>query len=88
MPFSSQRQELFRAVRAAHNGYATICQKKPVAVARYSGWVARIVIVVALILVVLAGLTGRMDDPPVPLDDPAIRNLIMLISGVGAGVTA
>jgi hypothetical protein len=26
-----------------------------------------------------------MDDPPAPLDDPAIRNLIMLISCALAG---
>jgi outer membrane protein assembly factor BamB len=62
--------------------------KNPVAVARYPAWIARIVIVVALILIVLVGLAGRMDDPPVPLDDPAIRNLIMLISGIGVGLTA
>ena len=46
--------------------------------ARSPGWGARIIIALTLILAVLVRLAGRMDDPPFPLDDPAIRNLLML----------
>jgi hypothetical protein len=55
---------------------------------RSAGWVGRIIIAVALIVAVLVRLTGRLDDPPSPLDDPAIRNLIVLGCYGAAGVTA
>ena len=41
-----------------------------------------------LIFGVPVWLAGRMDDPPAPLDDPAIRNLIMLGCCFAAGLTA
>ena len=50
------------------------------------GWIARVVIGLALIVAVLARLAGRLDDPPYPLDDSAIRNLIALISCFVAGL--
>jgi outer membrane protein assembly factor BamB len=55
---------------------------------RFPGWIARITIAASLLCVVLASLVGRLDDPPAPLDDPAIRNLMKLGFGFVAGLTA
>jgi outer membrane protein assembly factor BamB len=54
--------------------------------ARYPGWPARSLIFVALALALLVRLAGRLDDPPSPLNDSAIRNLIALISCFVAGL--
>jgi outer membrane protein assembly factor BamB len=43
------------------------------------------IIAAALIFGLLAGLAGRLDDPPPPLHDSAIRSLIVLISCFSAG---
>ncbi len=53
--------------------------------ARYSGWGARII--VALTFALFVQLLGLLDAPPVPFDDPAVRNLILLISCFSAGLT-
>lgn len=50
-------------------------------------WIARSIIGAALIFVVIVRLAGRLDDPPFPLDDPAIRYLLVLISGGVAMLT-
>src|SRR5947199_9466356 len=43
------------------------------------GRLARIVIAAALLLMVSVRLLGRLADPPRPLNDPAVCNLISLI---------
>src|SRR4051794_25787964 len=63
-------------------------EKDAVVAPRSSGWIARGIIALALTVTVLARLAGRLDDPPYPLDDSAIRNLVMLISCFVAGLTA
>ena len=52
----------------------------PVSGSRFPGWIARPVIALSLLVVLLVRLIGRLDDAPFPLDDPAIRNLVTLIS--------
>jgi outer membrane protein assembly factor BamB len=54
---------------------------------RYPGWIARPVMAVTLVGAVLVRMVGRLDDPPFPLDDPAIRNLLTLICCFTAGLT-
>lgn len=54
---------------------------------RYPRGLARIVILLVLVVVVLVRLVGRLDDPPPPLNDPAIRNLIVMISCLGAALS-
>src|SRR5262245_17048048 len=52
------------------------------------GWVARLIIVVTLLFVVAIRLMGQMTDPPKPLNDPALRNLLTLIFSFIALLTA
>ena len=54
----------------------------------FPGWFSRLVIVVALCVVIVARLLGRTSDPPWPLHDPAIVNLLTLIFGFVAVATA
>lgn len=63
-------------------------EKDNFTLARHSGWMARVFIALALIVALLARLIGYLDDPPFPFDDPAIRNLIVLISCFLAGLAA
>jgi outer membrane protein assembly factor BamB len=63
-------------------------EKDEVAAARFPGWIPRTMIGLGLIVGILARLIGRLDDPPVPFDDPAIRNLTTVISWFLAGLTA
>jgi outer membrane protein assembly factor BamB len=56
--------------------------------ARYPGWAGRIIIALALVCAAVGRLAGRLEDPPFPLDDPAVRMLITLISCFIAGLTA
>src|SRR3954469_17527675 len=52
------------------------------------GWIARLVIAVTLSFVVAIRLLGQMADPPKPLNDPALRNLLTLIFSFIALLTA
>src|SRR4051794_33648302 len=54
----------------------------------HRGWIERLIIVVMLLFVVAIRLTGQMTDPPKPLNDPALRNLLTLIFSFIALVTA
>ena len=54
----------------------------------HRGWVARLIIVVTLLFVVAIRLLGQMTDPPKPLNDPALRNLLTLIFSFIALLTA
>lgn len=53
----------------------------------YPGWVSRLVITAAIIVVILVRLAGLLEDPPPPLNDPAMRNLFTLIFGFIAAFT-
>src|SRR4029078_4360443 len=44
---------------------------------RSPGWIARFVIAAAVLLSFAAWLAGLLEDPPFPLDDPAVRNLVV-----------
>ena len=55
---------------------------------RLPSWAAGLTIAAALIVAVLVRLAGRLDDPPPPLDDPAIRNLLVLSSCFAAALAA
>jgi outer membrane protein assembly factor BamB len=54
----------------------------------FPGWISRLIIGVTLAFVVAIRLIGHTDDPPVPLNDPAIRNLLTLVFSFVAGLTA
>jgi outer membrane protein assembly factor BamB len=54
----------------------------------FPGWITRLIIAVMLILIVVVRWVGQMQDPPVPLNDPAIRNLLTLVFSFLAGLTA
>ena len=54
----------------------------------HRGWIARLIMVVMLLFVVAIRLMGRMADPPKPLNDPALRNLLTLIFSFFALLTA
>ncbi len=43
-------------------------------------WLTWGIVATALIVVLAVRLLGRLDDPPAPLNDPAIRNIITLIA--------
>src|SRR5437868_1373591 len=55
---------------------------------RYPGWMARLVIGVTLSFLVAVRLLGRTADPPWPLNDPAICNLLTLVFAFIAALTA
>jgi outer membrane protein assembly factor BamB len=55
---------------------------------RFPGWIARLVIAVPLGCVLAIRLLGRQEDPPVPLGDPALRNLLTLLFCFVSGLTA
>lgn len=57
------------------------------AAVRFPGRGARVLIALTLIFALLVPLLGLLDDPPFPFDDPAVRNLIVLFSCFGAGLT-
>lgn len=63
-------------------------EKEVVTTARLPGWIGRIIILSTLICAVLVRSAGSLDDPPPPLDDPAIRNLLSLSLCFAAGLTA
>ena len=65
-----------------------IARETSAAAGWYRDWIARILIAFALSLAVAVQLAGRLDDPPPPLDDPAIRNLITYFSCFVAVLTA
>jgi len=67
---------------------ATKDTSHPVSSASHRGWIARLIIVVTLLFVVAIRLMGRMEDPPKPLNDPALRNLLTLIFSFFALLTA
>ena len=54
----------------------------------FPGWIARLIIGVTLCVVVMVRLLGRTNDPPFPLHDPAIVNLLTLIFGFVSAATA
>jgi outer membrane protein assembly factor BamB len=64
-----------------------IAEQDSFAAARYPGWGARIVFALALIFILFVQLVGLLEDPPFPFDDPAVRNLIVLFSCGGTGLT-
>src|SRR5437763_14901604 len=49
------------------------------------GLIARVIVAVGLACATAVLAIGRLDDPPFPLDDPAIRNLVVLSSCFAAG---
>lgn len=63
-----------------------IAEQDSFAAARYPGWGARIIFALALIFILFAQLVGLLEDPPFPFDDPAVRNLIVLVSCGGTGL--
>src|SRR6266850_1266197 len=52
------------------------------------GWIAQLIIAVTLSFVIAVRLLGRMNDPPRPLNDPALCNLLTLIFTFVAALTA
>src|SRR5436309_8271876 len=54
----------------------------------HRGWIERLIIVVMLSFIFAIRLTGQMADPPKPLNDPAMRNLLTLIFSFFALLTA
>jgi outer membrane protein assembly factor BamB len=54
----------------------------------FPGWIGRLVIAVTLSFVVLIRVLGRTNDPPFPLNDPAVCNLLTLIFSFVAALTA
>src|SRR5262245_61580547 len=44
----------------------------------FPGWGARLVIALSLVALVVVRLVSRSNDPPFPLNDPAIGNLLTL----------
>ena len=68
---------------------AEISPARP-AIARplFPGWIARLVIAVTLSFAVLVRILGRAEDPPSPLNDPAIVNILTLIFSFVAVLTA
>src|SRR5437879_5257741 len=54
----------------------------------HPGWVARLVIGATLSFVIAIRWLGQMADPPKPLNDPAMRNLLTLIFSFIALLTA
>src|SRR5262249_19560886 len=56
--------------------------------ALFPGWIARLIIAVTLSFVVVIRLLGRTQDPPRPLNDPAMCNLLTLIFTFVAALTA
>src|SRR5262245_3342234 len=54
----------------------------------FPGWIGRLVIAVTLSFVVLIRVLGRTNDPPVPLNDPAVCNLLTLVFSFVAALTA
>jgi hypothetical protein len=52
------------------------------------GWKGRIVIGGSLLMILLLRLVGRIDEPPVPLNDPALRNLVSMGFAIIAVLTA
>lgn len=65
-----------------------IANEHTLAAARYPGWTARIIFALALLSILFVQLVGALEDPPFPFDDPAVRNLIVLISCAGTVLTA
>jgi len=45
----------------------------------FPGWIVRTIIALALIVVLLARTLPRLNDPPLPFNDPAVCNLLTLI---------
>jgi outer membrane protein assembly factor BamB len=56
--------------------------------AYFPGWIARLIIAVTLSFVVLIRVLGRTADPPFPLNDPAVCNLLTLVFSFVAALTA
>src|SRR5262245_35413624 len=54
----------------------------------FPGWGARLVIALSLVALVVVRLFSRSNDPPFPLNDPAIGNLLTLGFGFIAVCTA
>src|SRR5947209_14068777 len=54
----------------------------------HRGWIERLIIAVMLSFVFAIRLVGQMTDPPKPLNDPAMRNLLTLIFSFFALLTA
>lgn len=67
---------------------ASVFNERPADARLYPGWIARLVIGVALSVVLIVRLLGWINDPPRPLHDPAIVNLLTLIFGFVAVATA
>src|SRR5262245_13961651 len=55
--------------------------------AYYPGWFGQAVIAISLVLIIVVRIIGRSPDPPFPLNDPAIGNLLVLLFGFIAVVT-
>lgn len=56
--------------------------------ARPSGRIARFMLVLSLNVAALAFLLGLLEDPPKPMNDPAVRNLTVFFSCCGAVLSA
>src|SRR3954467_15379224 len=67
---------------------ATKDTSPPASSASHRGWVERLIIAVTLLFVVAIRLMGQMEDPPKPLNDPALRNLLTLVFSFFALLTA
>ena len=67
-----------------------VSSSPPLAPARplFPGWVVRIIIALALIVVFLARTLPGLNDPPLPFNDPAVCNLLTLIFSFIAMLTA
>src|SRR5262245_13412995 len=63
-------------------------QEHPTDARFFPGWIARLIIGVTLCVVVTVRLLGRINDPPFPLHDPAIVNLLTLVFGFVTTATA
>ena len=53
----------------------------------FPGWPARIIIAVCLLAVLVVRALGQLADPPRPLNDPALRNLLTLVLSFIAALT-
>src|SRR5688572_23243910 len=54
---------------------------------RFPNRAVQLIVAACILLIVAVRLVGRSADPPFPLDDPSIRNLVTLILAFLAGLT-
>src|SRR5947209_20173016 len=53
----------------------------------FPGWTERLIIAVTLLFVAGMRLLSRLDDPPWPINDPAVHRLLNLVFVFFAGLT-